>query len=57
MALEQKGITSAELGKYDEAIQAYDNAIELDLKYADARNNKGIILDKLGKFDEATGLR
>ena len=42
-----------DLGKYDEAIQCYDKAIEIDANYADAWNNKGNALDNLGKYDEA----
>jgi len=48
-----KGIALRKLGKYDEAIKAYDRAIDLDPKYASAWNNKGIALDELGKYDEA----
>ena len=40
-------------GKYDEAIKAYDEAIELDPKFAAAWNNKGKALDDQGKYDEA----
>lgn len=39
--------------KYDEAIKAYNTAIELDPKYALAWNNKGIALSHYGKFGEA----
>jgi len=49
--------------KYDEAIDAYDEAIELDPNYAKAWNSKGITLSKQNKlnegikcFDEATRL-
>ncbi len=40
-------------GRYDEAINAYDEAIKLDPNYAKAWNSKGTILGKQGKFDEA----
>ena len=40
-------------GKYDEAIQAYDEAIRLDPKYADAWNNKGLVLELLSRTAEA----
>ena len=40
-------------GKYDEAIQAFDKAIELKPNYAEAWNLKGIAFCQLGKFDEA----
>ena len=44
---------SIDQGKYDEAIKAYDEAIRLDPKYADAWNNKGTALNNQGKYDEA----
>jgi tetratricopeptide (TPR) repeat protein len=40
-------------GKYDEAIQAYDKAIQLDPNYAKAWSNKGMALVNMGKLDEA----
>ena len=40
--------------KYDEAIQAYDKAIEIDPDTCTAWNNKGIAFDDVGKYDEAT---
>jgi tetratricopeptide (TPR) repeat protein len=48
-----KGIALAGQGKYDEAIQAYDEAIELHPNWAEAWYNKGNALDKLEKYDEA----
>jgi len=39
-------------GKYDEAIKAYDNAIELDPQNADIWNNKGAALLFLGRRSE-----
>jgi tetratricopeptide (TPR) repeat protein len=41
------------LNNSDEAIRAYDKAIEINPKYSDAWNNKGNSLSKLGKSDEA----
>jgi tetratricopeptide (TPR) repeat protein len=41
------------LGKYDEAVQAYDKAIELDPKYAKAWVNKGLVLRMNGKYEKA----
>jgi tetratricopeptide (TPR) repeat protein len=39
--------------KFDEAIEAYDEAIWIDPNYANAWNNKGNILYLQSKFDEA----
>ncbi|WP_458693591.1 tetratricopeptide repeat protein [Rickettsia hoogstraalii] len=36
------------LGKYQEAIKNYDLAIKYKPEYANAYNNKGIVLDDLG---------
>ena len=40
------------LNKYDEAIRAFDKAIEINPNDSDAWNEKGIALGKL-KYDEA----
>ncbi len=48
-----KGVALDDLGKYDEAIEAYDEAIRLNPNYAKAWFNKGLSLDDLGKYDEA----
>ncbi|MCX6677431.1 MAG: tetratricopeptide repeat protein [Methanothrix sp.] len=48
-----KGFALNSLGKYDEAIQAYEEAIRLGPNYAKAWNNKGIALDNQGKHGEA----
>ena len=37
-----KGIALDGQGKFDDAIQAYDKAIELDPQYADAWYNRGV---------------
>jgi DnaJ-class molecular chaperone len=41
------------LGKYDEAITCYDQAIKIDPSDADVWNNKGNSLNSLGNNDEA----
>jgi tetratricopeptide (TPR) repeat protein len=46
-------LLSKSLGKYDEAIKAYDEAIRLDPEDAAAWNNKGNALDELGRYEEA----
>jgi tetratricopeptide (TPR) repeat protein len=49
-----KGVALArDLGKYEEAIQCFDKAIELDPNYAIAWSNKGNALDELGMHNEA----
>jgi tetratricopeptide (TPR) repeat protein len=48
-----KGIALNNLGKCDEAIKAFDKAIELNTIYEEAWNNKGIALSNMGKYDEA----
>ena len=40
-------------GNYDQAIAAYQRAIQLDPKYAVPHNNLGDVFVKLGRFDEA----
>ena len=39
--------------KYDEALMAYDRAIELEPLYAEAWNFKGVTFIGLGRYDEA----
>lgn len=48
-----KGRALFGLKRFDEAIKAFDKAIELKPDYAKAYNNKGIALKNIGKFDEA----
>ncbi|MGV8126211.1 MAG: tetratricopeptide repeat protein [Methanothrix sp.] len=48
-----KGFALSSLGKYDEAIQAYDKVIELKPDYVEAWSNKGNALYDQGKYDEA----
>ncbi|MCJ7444801.1 MAG: tetratricopeptide repeat protein [Methanotrichaceae archaeon] len=48
-----KGSDLHSQGKFDEAIQAYDKALELDPNNTGALNLKGLDLVKLGKHDEA----
>ena len=38
---------------YNEAINCFDRAIQLDSKFANAYFNKGFSLDAIGKFKEA----
>ena len=49
----EKGIDLFAKGKYEEAIQAYDEANRLDTELAVAWNNKGIALVMQGRYEEA----
>jgi len=46
-----KGVALAAQDKYDEALQAYDRAIELNPQDAIAWHNKGLTLYRLGEGD------
>jgi Flp pilus assembly protein TadD len=48
-----KGYNLARQGKYDEAIENYDEAIRLDPQYANAWYAKGYALRLLGRTTEA----
>ena len=52
-ALINKGNAFSELGRHQEAIQSYDQALEIDPNNAVALNNKGFSLMNLGNFKEA----
>ena len=42
-----------DLGRYDEAIQYYDKALQIDPNDTVALNNKGVALSDLDRYDEA----
>jgi tetratricopeptide (TPR) repeat protein len=48
-----KGFALESMGRYEEAIKAYDEVIRRDPEYAPAWNNKGVSLNKQGKYDYA----
>jgi tetratricopeptide (TPR) repeat protein len=48
-----KGDALAMQDKYEDAIQAYDEAIRLDPDNDDAWRLKGLTLDKMGRYDKA----
>ncbi|AKB43939.1 tetratricopeptide repeat protein [Methanosarcina vacuolata] len=49
----EKGLAFYKLGRYEEAIIAYEKALEIDHKHIDSWNNKGIALYCLGRYEEA----
>ncbi len=51
--LNNTGYTLNSLGRYEEAIEAYRQAIEIDPKYADPYFNLGINLHHLYRYEEA----
>ena len=47
------GASRDELGKFEEAMHAFNNSISLKPDYADAHFNMGVALKNQGRFDEA----
>ncbi len=47
------GITSAQLTRFSIAHDAFDKAILLNPKFADAYNNKAVVLKEIGELEEA----
>ena len=48
-----KGNAYCDQGEFDEAIQEFTKAIELDPEYALAYNNRGVAYDEKGEYDKA----
>ncbi|GIU71488.1 MAG: hypothetical protein KatS3mg003_0967 [Candidatus Nitrosocaldaceae archaeon] len=48
-----KGYALTKLQRYEEAIEAYNKALEINPNYAEAWNNKGYALAKLQRYEEA----
>ncbi|MEH2270633.1 MAG: CHAT domain-containing tetratricopeptide repeat protein [Nostoc sp.] len=48
-----QGVEQYEVGKLEEAIASYDNALKIKPDYHKAWNNRGIALGNLGRFKEA----
>jgi tetratricopeptide (TPR) repeat protein len=47
------GITLYNQDRFNDSVQAYKKAIEIDPQFAEAWNNMGIDLGMLGRYDEA----
>ena len=52
-AINNKGVSLADLGRHQEAILCYDEIIKINPEYADAFINKGVSLYDLGRYQEA----
>jgi tetratricopeptide (TPR) repeat protein len=53
VTLYNKGESLAGLKKYEDAIECFNKAIEIDPKYKTAWNNKGNVLNELNRHDDA----
>jgi tetratricopeptide (TPR) repeat protein len=48
-----QGVVLSELGRSEEALQSFDQALALNPHYFDAIRNKGLVLQRLGRYTEA----
>jgi tetratricopeptide (TPR) repeat protein len=48
-----KGYALSNLRKFEQAIECYDKALDLNSKYADAWDGKGYALSRTGKIEDA----
>jgi tetratricopeptide (TPR) repeat protein len=48
-----RGVSLADIGRYNEAIASYDRALKVKPDYHEAWNNRGIALSYLGRYNEA----
>lgn len=48
-----QGVALGKEDKWEDALKAFEKAIEIDSRYAWAWNNKGVALDRLGRYNEA----
>jgi len=51
--LNQKGISLYNLCKYEEALNCFEESLEIDPDFTDAKNNKGMVLCKLFRYTDA----
>ena len=51
--LENRGLVLAKLGRFEEALVAFDRSIEVDQNYADAHYNRGRVLEELFRYEDA----
>jgi tetratricopeptide (TPR) repeat protein/4-amino-4-deoxy-L-arabinose transferase-like glycosyltransferase len=49
------GFALSQIGKFQEAIEQYEQALRIKPDYAEAHRNLGIALSQIGKFQEAIG--
>ena len=49
----KQGLSYSDLGKYDQAIYYYDQAINRNPEYAMAYNNRGNVFYRMGDYDKA----
>ena len=53
MPINNKGVALQNLNQYQQAIDAYDNAIRINPNYADAYCGKGVALQNLNQYQQA----
>ena len=49
-----EGLAYLQLGNYDEALRAFNNAVEINPRYQEAWNGKDMALKSLGRTAEAS---
>lgn len=50
--MQDLGVSLYNLGRLEEAIKAYDNAIELEHDYEEAINNRAIVIQQIGSHND-----
>jgi len=49
----KKGVELTQKSRYEEALECFDKAIELEPKSEIAWNTRGLLLERLGRYSEA----